>query len=240
METNKTNTLTLRERLAAVMTSPFTVITATSVIFTLSVITSNYGTILGFVIALFTLWAIKWKWSYFGFQRNPFFKTLGKAVIYTGIIILVNDFLFQPVIELYYGSTDLSSFEGIKGNVANYVIFILIMWVVAAFGEEFLFRGYMIKRLAIIFGESKKAWFAAIIVSSVVFGFAHTYQGVSGIVSTFFVALIFGFILYKNPKNLWAGVLTHGIYDMFGIAMIFLDKERVITNWVLENLLTFL
>ncbi len=240
METNSASTLTPRQKIAAFMTSPFTVLTVISVVFTLSVVTSNYGTIFGFVVVLFTVWAIKWKWSYFGFQRNPFLKTLAKALFYTIIIILVNDFLFQSLIEHYYGSTDLSSFEGIKGSLLNYIIFILIMWVVAAFGEEFLFRGYMTKRLAIIFGDSKTGWFLAIFISSVVFGFAHTYQGTSGIVSTIFVALIFGFILYKNQSNLWSGVLTHGIYDMFGITMIFLDKERVITNWAMENIFFFL
>jgi uncharacterized protein len=240
MEATKNKNTTIREKIAGFMLSPFTILSVISLSFTLSVVTSNYGTIFGFAVVIFTLWAIKWKWSYFGFQRNPFFKTLLKAVFYTVVIILLNDFVFQPVIEHFYGSTDLSSFEGLKGNIANYIVFILIMWVFAAFGEEFLYRGFMTKRLAIIFGDTKKGWLLAILISSVVFGFAHTYQGISGIVSTFFVAVIFGAILFKNPKNLWAGVLTHGIYDMFGITMIFLDKERVISNWALENLFFFL
>ncbi len=103
------------------MTSPITIITAISISFTLSVATSNIGTIFGFAVVLFTLWAIKWKWSYFGFQKNPFLKTLLKSLFYTLLIIVINDFLFQPVIEHYYGSTDLSSLEGLKGNILNYV-----------------------------------------------------------------------------------------------------------------------
>ncbi len=232
--------MTVREKIAQFVIHPVTIISVISISFALSVATSNIGTLFGFAIVLITLWALKWKWSFFGFQKNPFLPSLLKAVFYTLIIIVVNDFLFQPLVEYYYGFTDLSSFEGLKGNLFNYLIFILFIWVVAAFGEEFLYRGYMTKRLAIIFGDNRKAWLIAIIVSSIVFGFAHTYQGTSGVISTFFVALIFGAIFYKNKQNLWIGVLTHGFYDMFGITLIFLDKESVITNWALENIFFFL
>jgi len=232
--------MTLREKIAKFMTSPFTIMTVVSISFVLSVFTSNIGTFFGFVVILFTLWAIKWDWSYFGIQRNPFVKTFLKSLFYTLLIIIVNDVFFQPVIELFFGETDLTALEGIKGNFVSYLVFILIMWVVAAFGEEFLYRGYMTKRLAIIFGNTQKAWAVAIIISSVVFGYAHMYQGVSGIITTGFVALIFGAVFYKNQQNLWVGILTHGIYDVFGITMIFLDKERIITNWVQENIFFFI
>jgi len=221
------------------MTSPFTIISVISLCFTISIFTGNIGTILGFTVVIFTLWAIKWDWSYFGIQRNSFLRTLLKASLYTFLIILVNDVLFQPAIELFLGETDLTAMDWIKGNVLNYLLFLLIMWVFAAFGEEFLYRGYMTKGLARIFGNSKPAWAAAIIISSIVFGFAHLYQGTSGLVTTGFVAIIFGVIFYKNQKNLWVGILTHGIYDVFGITLIFLDKERIITNWAQEYIFFF-
>jgi len=232
--------MTIREEIAKFMISPFTIMTVISISFVLSVFTSNIGTIFGFFVILLTIWAIKWDWSYFGIQRNPFVKTLLKSLFYTLLIILVNDVLFQPAIELFYGETDLTALEGIKGNLVNYLVFMLIMWVVAAFGEEFLYRGYMTKRLAIIFGNTQKSWAVAIIISSVVFGFAHLYQGVSGIITTGFVALIFGAIFYKNQENLWVGIFTHGIYDVFGITLIFLDKERVITIWSQEHIFFFI
>ena len=222
------------------MTSPFIIMTVISISFVLSVFTSNIGTIFGFVVVLFTLWAIKWDWSYFGLQRNPFSNTLLKSLFYTLLIIVLNDLIFQPAIELHYGETDLTALEGIKGNFLNYIILILIMWVVAAFGEELLYRGYMTRRLAIIFGNSQKAWFVAIIISSMSFGFAHLYQGISGVITTGFIAVIFASIFYKNQKNLWVSILTHGFYDVFGITLIFLDKEREITNWAHENIFFFI
>ena len=232
--------MSTREKIASLMTSPFTIISVISLIFTISILTGNIGTILGFVVVLFTLWAIKWDWSYFGVQRNPLLQTLLKALLYTLLIILVNDVFFQPAIEMFFGETDLSALDGIRGNLLNYLIFLLIMWVVAAFGEEFLYRGYMCKGLAHIFGNTRLAWAAAIIISSAVFGFAHLYQGISGVITTGFVAIIFGVIFYRNQKNLWVGILTHGIYNVFGITLIFLEKERVITNWAQEHIFFFI
>ena len=160
-------------------------------------------------------------------------------MLYTLLIIVISDFMVQVLIEKIWGGDDVSSFEGIKGDWLNYILFLAIMWVVAAFGEEFLFRGYMTKQLARIFGDSGKAWIVAVIISSVAFGFAHTYQGTSGIISSLFVALIFGFIFFKNKTNLWVCILTHGFYDVYGITLLFLGKYDT-TKWAMENIYFFL
>ena len=106
--------------------------------------------------------------------------------------------------------------------------------------ESSLYITGLSTRAAITLLNTSKAWAVAIIISSFIFGFAHLYQGTSGIITTGFVSIIFGVIFYRNPKNLWVGIITHGIYDVFGITMIFLDKERVITNWALENIFFFI
>lgn len=229
-----------RQKTANFLMQPFIILTTISIVLTLSVATSNIGTIFGFVIVLITAWVIKWDWSFFGIQKNPFLQTILRAVFYTLLIIIVNDFIFQPAIEYFFGVTDLSSLEGLKGNWINYLVFLAIMWVFAAFGEEFLYRGYMVKQMARIFGNSQSAWVVAILISSFAFGFAHLYQGASGVITTGFVAILFGAIFYKNKNNLWVLILTHGFYDVFGITMIFLDKERIITDWTLKNIFFFL
>jgi len=232
--------MSLRQKAAIFLTQPAVILTIISIILTLSIATSNYGTILGFALVLITAWAVKWDWSFFGIQRNPLLETIFKAVFYTLLIIIVNDFIFQPVIEYFFGATDLSSLEGLKGNWTNYLVFLAVMWIFAAFGEEFLYRGYMVKQLAHIFGNRQSSWVVAILISSFAFGFAHLYQGASGIITTGFVALLFGAMFYKNQKNLWVLILTHGFYDVFGITMIFIDKERVITEWAQEYIFFFL
>lgn len=232
--------MSFRQKSATFLTQPAVILSAISIVLTLSIVSINYGPILGLLIVLITTWAIKWDWSFFGVQRNPLVQTLLKGLGYTLLMIVVNDFLFQPVIEHFYGQTDLSSFEGLKGNWLNYLLMLAIMWVFAAFGEELLYRGYMVKQLAKIFGNTQKSWVIAILISSVAFGFAHLYQGVSGIITSAFVAILFGVIFFRNRQNLWVAILTHGFYDVFGITLIFLDEERLITDWVMENIFFFL
>lgn len=232
-------TLTIREKTQKLVLTPPFILSVTFLSFVLSALTGGIGYFIGIFAILLTLWATKWKWSIFGLMRNSFPKTILKALFFTLLIIVANDVFLQPLIEKIFGFTDLSALEGIKGNFVNYLIFIAIMWITAAFGEELLYRGYITKQLANIFGNSLGAWAIAIIISSVIFGFAHLYQGASGVITTGFIAVVFGAIFYRNQNNLWVGILTHGIYDVFGITLIFLDKERLISEWVQQNIYFF-
>ena len=108
------------------------------------------------------------------------------------------------------------------------------MWVIAAFGEEFFFRGYVMNRLAHIMGNKKSSWIIAAILSSVVFGIAHGYQGLSGMISTGTVGLILGLAFYHNRNNLVIGMLAHGIYNTYGLTLIYFGKELVIKTIMIE------
>ena len=107
-----------------------------------------------------------------------------------------------------------------------------MMWVFAAFGEEFLFRGYYMKGLAELFGNSNRAWLVSAIITSLYFGVSHAYQGLVGVVSVFLWSFAISLIFNKNRNNLLLLVLIHGIYDSIGITLIFLNKDAVISEWV--------
>ena len=116
----------------------------------------------------------------------------------------------------------------------NYILFILLGWILGGFCEEIIYRGYVLKRFAAIFGDTTKAWLLAAVTASIVFGFAHNYQGLSGIMSTGIIALLFGLIFLLNKNNLMVLVFTHGIYNMIAITFIYLGKARIIVDWVNE------
>ncbi|MGB5693952.1 MAG: CPBP family intramembrane glutamic endopeptidase, partial [Flavobacteriaceae bacterium] len=172
------------------------------------------------------------KWSEFGIEKFNWAKTIFRAIILAVAIFLVIDFLVQPVIEQYFGAIDLSALDSIRGNLVSYIIFIVFMWVVAAFGEEFLYRGFFMKRLAAIMGNTNRAWLISALLISALFGMAHLYQGLSGVITTGLIGFIFSIIFYKNRKNLVLAMLTHGFYDMIGITLIFLDKDRYLIDLI--------
>jgi membrane protease YdiL (CAAX protease family) len=80
--------------------------------------------------------------------------------------------------------------------------------VTAGICEELLYRGFLIAYLGALVG----LW-PAVVLSSVVFGVGHSYQGVKGVVKTGIVgALLAG--LYLLTGSLWASMLVHAALDL--------------------------
>jgi membrane protease YdiL (CAAX protease family) len=198
----------------------------------LSMFAGQLGTLLFYVVVLITLWATKWDWKSFGITRPDWRKTIGRAFLLAIGIFILNDFFIQPLIEFYFGKVDLSEVSAMEGNLLNYLFFILLGWVLGGFCEEIIYRGYILKRLAKMLGDTKKAWLLSAVMASIVFGFGHSYQGASGIVATAVIALLFGLIFSFNRNNLFLLVLIHGIYNMIAITLIYLGRARMIIDWV--------
>ncbi len=193
------------------------------------------GYLIGLFAALITLWATRWDWSYFGLGSIKWTRSILPALGYVMLIIIFNDFLIEPLVEVITGEgIQLESFDGLRGNLSSLLIMLAIMWVIAAFGEEFFFRGYAMNRLAHILGNKKSSWIIAIILSSVIFGVVHGYQGINGIITAGMVGLILGLAFYRNKDNLIVGILAHGIYDTYGLTMIYFGNELYIKNIMIE------
>ena len=193
------------------------------------------GYLVGLFAALITLWATGWDWSYFGLGKVKWSGSIIPALGYVMMIILINDFLLEPLVELIIGEgIHLEAFEGLRGNLPNLLMMLAIMWIMAAFGEEFFFRGYVMNRLAILFGNSHTSWIIALISSSVMFGIVHSYQGLSGMFTTGVVGLFLGLVFLRNKDNLVVGMLVHGIYDTYGLTLIYFGKELFVKNMMMD------
>ncbi|HMC00383.1 MAG TPA: hypothetical protein VKN14_05000 [Flavobacteriaceae bacterium] len=96
---------------------------------------------LGLFYVLILLWARRWEWKYIGLEKpKSWKKLLFKSLVFSVSILIIVDIIITPWVEYLLGTTvDLSSLDGIRGNFLNYIVFILIMWIIAAFGEEFVF-----------------------------------------------------------------------------------------------------
>lgn len=192
---------------------------------------------LGLAFILLLLWAKRWDWNMIGLHKPGSWKKLWLQAIGISILLLiVVDIMLTPVFEMLFGGQpDVSAFDPIRGNFLNYITLILIMWVIAAFGEEFVYRGLLVKRLGMLLGNTNAAYWIAVLCSSILFGLAHQYQGISGMVSTGLIGFIFGLIFIKSKNKLWLTILTHGVYDVIGITLIYLDIDNEVFN-LLNNL----
>ena len=194
----------------------------------------NYGYFFGLFIALFLLWKSGWNWAKFGFGQKISLSTIVKGLLLAIIIFVIIDICIQPFLEIHYGEIDLSSVDDIRGDFANYFILFLIMWVFAAFGEEFLFSGYYMKHLAEFMGNTNKTWLISVFILSIYFGISHNYQGTSGIIAVGLSSLIFHYAFYRNRTNLALLVFAHGFYDSIGLTLIYLNKDRIFYDWALN------
>lgn len=96
-----------------------------------------------------------------------------------------------------------------------------LVWTFAAFGEEMGYRGYLMTRAADVGNRSKLAYLAAVLASSVLFGYGHYYKGPPGILQSTVSGLILGGVYLLSGRNLWGAVLAHGCADTIAIAAAF-------------------
>jgi len=90
---------------------------------------------------------------------------------------------------------------------------LLIVWTFAAFGEEVVYRGYLMIRAADLGMRSNAAYCAAMIFVSVLFGFGHYYKGLAGVADSTVAGLILGAAYLLSGRNLWTTILAHGFID---------------------------
>ena len=85
---------------------------------------------------------------------------------------------------------------------------LLVVLSVASFIEEIFFRGYLQRKTNLLF-------------ASFVFGYFHIiYGSLSEVVGAFFLGLVLG-MAYQRTKNLFAPILSHFLYNIVVILMIF-------------------
>jgi len=196
----------------------------------------NFVFFFGLGAAFLILKGSNYDWARFGIGQKITKKTLLKSVVLTLIFFIAFAFIIDPVLETWLGDYDLSSIDDIRGNFVGYIALMIIVWVFAAFGEEFLFRGYYMKALAELLGNGNKAWLVSAFITSLYFGVSHAYQGLIGVVSVFLWSFALSLLFNKNRNNLLLLVLIHGLYDTIGVTLIYLNMDIAINEWIQQML----
>jgi len=114
----------------------------------------------------------------------------------------------------------------LEGNIPLFLLWLAIVWTVAAFGEEMFFRGYLITRLETAFSGIRWGVVLAVLLPAMLFGYGHYYyQGLSGVFVTGAIGLVLGtmFVLFK--RNLWPVVIWHGMIDTLAFTATFMNWD---------------
>lgn len=171
-----------------------------------------------------SLWLRGVGWKGVGLTRPASWKRTLAIGITTGVLLQVlSEWVTEPLIERITGQVaDVSEFLPLVGNLKLLLPALLVIWTVAAFGEEMVYRGYLLNRAADLGGGSAVAWGAGLIFVTLLFGFGHSYQGLAGMIDTGLHGLILGGIYLASGRNLWASILAHGMGNTVALGMVFL------------------
>jgi membrane protease YdiL (CAAX protease family) len=166
------------------------------------------------------------QWKQIGFARYRTWTRILLLGITYGVGLEVFDlFGKQPLLTRLFGKPpDLSNFAAVRGNFKIALAMIAIIWILAAFGEELVYRGYLMNRVADLGRGTRTAWIVSLFVISALFGFSHYQQGLTGIIEEGSDGLILGLMYLAYRRNLAIPIVAHGVCDTIDIALLFLGK----------------
>jgi membrane protease YdiL (CAAX protease family) len=164
-----------------------------------------------FLVAWLSLFLRRSGWRAAGLRSDGRgLRLLGIGVV-AGIAFWAFEFFVEnPVLHRLTGHyPDLDVFSDLVGNIRLLAILIALNLILAAFGEEMVWRGYVLPRIADLLGDTRLAWAAALLVVNAAFGLAHLYQGESGIVQAAVQGVLLGLLYLATGRNLLAPIAAH-------------------------------
>ena len=176
-----------------------------------------------FVLGLLSFRLREGGWSAMGFKRPASWVRIVLIALAAAVLRLaLGEFVIDPLTSRFWPPAALPAMAaGITGNPKSAILALLLVWTFAAFGEEISYRGYLLGRAADLGRRSTAAYWGAMVLASVLFGFGHYYKGPSGIVDSEVAGLILGAAYLLSGRNLWACILAHGLIDTVGVVILF-------------------
>lgn len=105
----------------------------------------------------------------------------------------------------------------------HYVLWVvLVAWFAAGFGEELLYRGFLMDRLQQLKGVGSSFW-APIVIQALIFGISHGYQSLSGVILTGIIGLGLGWLRMRCGGSLLACIFAHMAVDTFSMSVAFAE-----------------
>lgn len=152
-------------------------------------------------------------------------STLGWAALGLGGTLLIFALGAQITEAIGLGAPDPSFVLAlVTESPAMLALWIVaVAWFAAGFGEEVLYRGFLMDRLERVAGLRGRPW-AVLIIQALLFGLPHAYQGMGGMLVTATVGLLLGWIRNRCGGNLWAAIIAHAAVDTVSMILAYADK----------------
>lgn len=183
---------------------------------------------------LVLLWARRSRtpWSEIGYVRAESWTRTVAIGITFGIVFKL---LMKAVVMPLLGAPPINqAYHYLAGNRAALPGAIYAMIVIAGFGEETVFRGYMFERLGKLFGTGVWAKTLIVLLTAGLFGVAHYHdQGLAGVEQGTIVGLVYGTI-FALTGRIWMLMVAHAAFDLTAVAIIYWNLESTAAHLVFK------
>ena len=181
-------------------------------------------------LALLWVYLSRTPWREIGYVPPKSWVTTAGVGIAFGVAFKL---LMKAIVMPLLGAPPINqAFHYLAGNRAAIPATLWLMIVVAGFGEETFFRGYMFERLGKLFGSSIAAKTAIVLITSAIFGLLHySFQGIPGAEQATIVGLVFGTI-FAITGRIWMLIFAHAAFDLMAYALIYWNLETSVAHWI--------
>ena len=178
-----------------------------------------------FVLGWLSLWLRRKRWKDVGLYRPagwPQVTLAGIGMAVAGAYLsekVIAPLLLQLTGEMQPPVAELAS---LPGNLVYFLLLLIGIWLLAAIGEEAVYRGHVLNRLVDLLGHSKMGWGIGLVVNSFMFSMGHGLFNRSVILGGSLIGLIEGGLYLASRRNLWLAIVFHGTWDTVFLILSFL------------------
>lgn len=185
----------------------------------------TFGYILSILVASVLLKLRGTGWRQIGLAppqswRRTALLAIGTLVLWLGMNIVIQ-MIAANLPGLAIAPIDQSRFNPLAGNLPLLLMYVMLAWTTITFGEEMMYRAFLINHLAKVFQNARLRWALALVGSSIVFGLVHWVEGPLGMFNAFAMGLLFAAIYLSSGRNLWVTIVAHGLGNTLRFLLLF-------------------
>ena len=172
-------------------------------------------------------------WREIGYVRP---RSWAKTIVIGIILGVALKFTMKALVMPLLGAPPINwAYHFVTGNAAVIPSMVYTMIVVAGFGEETFYRGWMFERLGKLIGQSVAAKIATVAITSVLFASMHyPDQKLPGAEQALVTGLIFGSIFAMTSK-IFMLMIAHVAFDLTALWMIYYGLETRIAHLIFSS-----
>jgi membrane protease YdiL (CAAX protease family) len=184
------------------------------------------------ILALVWVGLSRTPWREIGYVRpKSWIRSVALGIAFGCVFKLVMKAIVMPLL----GADPINqAYHHLAGNTAAFPGMVFTLIVVAGFGEETLFRGWMFERFGKLFGSSVWARTFIVLLTSIWFGLLHyKEQGLAGVEQAIITGLIFGTI-FAIRRRIFMLMVAHAAFDLMALAIIYWEIESKVAHLIFK------